>query len=287
MQSRATPHLAADPDDHALPPPSRGTPITLLALLAVALAAGAAWWWSRSERAPAPAPVSAVAPAPTAPAQPQPAIRHPLEQEVAPALATASDVEAALRALLGADAVLRFLQLGDFPRRVVATVDSLGREHAPVTMWPVPPSAGRFTVEGAEGEQRMAAANARRYQPLVAVVAALDAHQAAALYRRMYPLLQSEYRALGFGDRYFNDRAVEVIDLLLATPEPASPPQLRLVEVKGPIPSERPWTRYEFSDPALQSLAAGQKVLLRMSPEQRALLKTKLRELRADIATRP
>ena len=101
---------------------------------------------------------------------------------------------------------------------------------------------------------------------------------------RMYPLLQRAYEELGYPRRYFNDRLVEVIDVLLATPQVNEPVRLRLVEVKGPIASERPWVRYEYADPALESLTAGQKILLRMGPENARRLKAKLAELRGQLA---
>ena len=42
----------------------------------------------------------------------------------------------------------------------------------------------------------------------------------------------------------------------------------------------QPWTQYDFTDPVLQSLPAGQKILLRMGAENRARLKAKIREIR-------
>ncbi|HZY16496.1 MAG TPA: DUF3014 domain-containing protein, partial [Ramlibacter sp.] len=144
-------------------------------------------------------------------------------------------------------------------------------------------TAVRFLVEEGSGGQVIASANAKRYAPFVAMVNGVDAQRAAALYRQMYPLLQQAYRELGFGDRYFNDRVIQVIDLLIATPEPASPPQVRLTEVKGPIASERPWVRYEYADPKLESLAAGQKILVRMGPANARQLKLKLAQLRAQL----
>jgi len=53
--------------------------------------------------------------------------------------------------------------------------------------------------------------------------------------------------------------------------------------VKGPIASARPWTRYEFVDPQLQGLAAGQKMLLRMGADNRKVLQAKLQELRQEL----
>jgi hypothetical protein len=43
---------------------------------------------------------------------------------------------------------------------------------------------------------------------------------------------------------------------------------------------ERPWVLYEFDDPALQALSAGQKMLLRMGPVNERRMKTKLAEIR-------
>jgi hypothetical protein len=53
-----------------------------------------------------------------------------------------------------------------------------------------------------------------------------------------------------------------------------------LVDVKGPIASEHPWLRYEFTDPNLQALSAGQKILIRTGPANHRRLKARLLVLR-------
>jgi len=258
--------------------------LAFMAALAI-LAASAAWWWhaqsSRVPRAPVP---EAQAPAvePAASAAPSAAIHFPLpELEEQPL--RAAEVPSALAGLVGEKAVATFLQTDGFARRLVATIDNLGRETAPVSAWPVQPAQGRFTVTELPDGPVIGADNAARYKPLVLLAESVDPARAVALYRRMYPLLQQSYRDLGFGDRYLNDRVVAVIDLLLATPEPAQPPRLRLTEVKGPYPSTRPWVRYEFVDPELQQLTAGQKILVRVGPENERRLKSRLAELRAQL----
>jgi hypothetical protein len=40
---------------------------------------------------------------------------------------------------------------------------------------------------------------------------------------------------------------------------------------------------YEFADPELEALSAGQKVLIRIGPENAALIKAKLRDLRREL----
>ena len=59
---------------------------------------------------------------------------------------------------------------------------------------------------------------------------------------------------------------------------------MKLVEFKGDGPSDRPSTHYEFADPKLESLSAGQKALIRIGLVNERRLKAKLRELRAQIA---
>lgn len=269
----------------------RRTSLRLPLAIAFAVLLGALGWQWWSQRTPRIAPTRvAQQPAavedglPPAPAAATPPMIHapaPLAQAQP---LSAPQIASALERSLGREAVLRFLQLADFPRRAVATIDALGRAHAPVAAWPVQPTAGRFETEDTGTTQHIGAANAARYQPFVDFATAVDPAQAAALYRRMYPLLQQADRDLGFGDRDLNARVLQVIDLLLATPEPQGPLEVLLTDVKGPYAPVQPWTRYRFADPDLQSLAAGQEILLRVGPQNRARLKAQLRALRQQLA---
>jgi Protein of unknown function (DUF3014) len=261
------------------------------------LGLGGLYWWQRMPRVSM-APPAPVAQAPAeVPAQPppEPAIKHPIEESAvaasAPAVQPATSPQAmwlaGLGELVGQKALLRFVHVDDFAHRFVATVDNLARAHAAPRLWPVVPVGGRFSVVG-DGEQRVVAAdNAARYAPLVGFIASVDARRAAALYVRMYPQLQAAYEEIGFPGRYLNDRVVAVIDHLLQTPEPADPLRIHLTEVKGDVPSTTPWLRYEFADPALQSLSSGQKILLRVGSAHRKVLKAKLAELRSLVARAP
>lgn len=289
--------MADEPRPHQ--PPASGVNRAVIAVVALLLAAGGGWWWWQ-QRAPAPAPAAPsepVAAAPTEPAPPTPAepvIQHPIEP---PAEASARALPAldqsdpalkeALTGLLGSKAVAQFLLTDGFVRRVVATVDNLGRAHAAPRLWPVVPTGGRFSVQAAGEQNLVTPANAARYDAFIALATAIDPARAAALYKAHYLLFQTAYRELGYPKGYFNDRLVEVIDQLLATPEPTGPLAVRLTEVKGPIEADRPWVRYEFVDPALQALPAGSKMLLRMGPTHAQRLKAQLRAFRDAVARTP
>ena len=41
---------------------------------------------------------------------------------------------------------------------------------------------------------------------------------------------------------------------------------------------------YQYADPKLEALSSGQKLLLRIGPDNEATIKAKLRELRAAVA---
>jgi hypothetical protein len=269
--------------------------VLIFAVIAIAIGAGGYYWWQhRAQPVVIRVPVAAApAAAPESPASTasELAIQYPIDPAAAasspplPALANAdSFVGAALTELLGRKNVLTFLQLDGFARRVVATTDNLAREHAAPALWPVTPTPGRFSTlavgSAAASTTTISPSNSQRYTPFVQFIEAVDAAQAVKLYARLYPLFQQAYEELGFPRRYFNDRLVAVIDLLLATPVTAAPPEVSLLEVKGPIASVQPWVRYEFTDPALRKLTAGQKMLLRTGPDNQRRLQAKLMEIR-------
>jgi Protein of unknown function (DUF3014) len=166
----------------------------------------------------------------------------------------------------------------------VATVDNLGRPAAPARLWPLHPASGKFTVIKQGEVEIIDPDNGLRYTPHVLLLENLDLAQAVALYRRHYPEFQQAYEELGYPRRYFNDRLVDVIDLLLATPEPAGPVKVRLPVINGPVQPPRPWVLYEYEDPALQTLSSGQQILVRMGPVNQRRVKARLAEVRALVA---
>ena len=272
--------------------------LLVLAVLVGAIAGGVLRWYGKARPAPQASAVPAVAsraspasgPPPvvaSAPAvEPEPLESHQIEMPAAAAPMTPADIAPALAELVGSKALATFFHTDDFPRRFVATVDNLGREHAPPMLWPVKPTPGRFTVDKVDGGSAIGADNSLRYTPFVLLVESVDAERAVDLYIRMYPLLQRAYEDLGYPKRYFNDRLIQVIDKLLGTPDAAYPVKVELTEVKGPIASDRPWVRYGFARPEFESLSPGQKMLLRVGPVNERRLKAKLIEIRRQLLKR-
>jgi len=276
-------------------------PVALIvaALLALAAAGGAAWWWWRgAPPPPRPAlvepPAAAVEPAPaSAPSVADTGPKHPIAPEPAasaptllPSLADADAVVGeALAQLVGRSGVMAFLATDGFIPRVVVTVDNLARPMAASRLWPVQPTPGKLQRLAVGDGELIGPDNGKRYEPFVALVASVEPSRAAALYRRFYPLFQQAYADLGYPKGHFNDRLVEVVDHLMAAPEPAQPPAVKLVEVKGEVPSTRPWVRYEYADEKLESLSAGQKIMVRVGLTNERRLKGWLAGFRRAIAT--
>jgi hypothetical protein len=245
------------------------------ALAVAALVAGFYYWW-RSQTPPPIPPASEAQrlPAPAAPAGPKYPVPDIARDQPLPKLnesdATMRD---ALGAVTGSVALDRFFNLEDIVRRIVATIDNLPRERFAQRLSPLKPVPGLPKVKGSGDTLELDPANAARYEPLVGLMERLDTHSIAQTYLRYYPLFQDAYRELGYPEGHFNDRLVEVIDHLLATPEPHGPIKLVVSHVL-----------YEFADPDLEELSSGQKVLVRIGPANAAKVKAKLRDLRAEIA---
>ena len=246
-------------------------------LLAVACAA---YFWLRQPPPPeTPLQVAALPATPVASIV-QPSPLHPLDVPPPAQPLPSLDASDALLAQLLAGL------LGDKPwhtlivpeaiiRRIVATVDNLPRQDAPAKMWPVRPAGGWLATAEEGTALRIAPENAGRYAAYASFLRTADMAELASLYRNFYPLFQQAYDELGYPQGYFNDCLIVAIDDLLATPEPAAPPQL--VEEK---------VRYRFADADLDRRSAGQKILLRIGVAQARLAKQRLAELRHAL-TRP
>lgn len=256
----------------------------LIAIGLLLLIGGIGWYFWSTTFAPKPAPVAAVAPPPAAPTEPpkeeprDTAPQFPIETtspaEPLPVLAESDKaLGEGLAGAIDRDAIARYLISQDFIRRVVATVDNLPRKTYAQRLSPLKPVPGKFEVGTRDGHLAISAQNAARYTPLVRALEAVNSEKLVALYVRFYPLFQEAYRELGYPKGHFNDRLVHSLDLLIATRE--QPGQLAVVQPK---------VFYEYADPALEALPSGQKILLRMGPDNAARTKAKLKEIRALVA---
>jgi hypothetical protein len=134
---------------------------------------------------------------------------------------------------------------------------------------PVRPVGGSVVTTQADGRILLRADNAERYATYLRVMEQAETQKLVQAYVHFNPLFQKAYEELGYPHGYFNDRLVEVIDHLLATPD-----------VPAPIDLTQPKVLYEFADPSLEQRSAGQKMLIRMGPVNESRVKAKLRDIR-------
>jgi len=258
-----------------------------LGFVALGIVIAVAWWIYDPPEAPTP---DLAAPPPVVQPQEKPAIQHPVaptaeELEAAapilaperplPPLRESDPPMAEILGKLFVDQKLdRFFILEHFIERFVVMVDNLPRPQLPKTHRPIRQTPGTFLARGERDQLTIDPANYRRYTPLVKMLAALDTRQVIAVYKRLYPLFQEAYEGLGYPDAYFNDRLIEVIDHLLATPQ-----------VSDPVYLVQPKALYLFADPDLEALSAGRKLLIRCGLENAIQIKSILRDYRRELGT--
>lgn len=194
---------------------------------------------------------------------------EPSEEEAAPPEERRESLNEALAKLLADQFEKLFIPQG-LVRHFVVTIDNMPREKLPQKFKFTQSPPGKFRVQEKDTEDMyMDPANYDRYNAFVALADRVSSKKLVEIYIRYYSLFQGTYEDIGYPNRYFNDRLIEVIDHLLETPR-----------VEGKIALERPKVFYTFADPRLEALSAGQKILIRIGPENSEKVRAKLRELR-------
>jgi len=269
------------------PPESRSPNWSILLGLAAAVLVGLSFWLQSTNEPPPqePAVVASLPAQGGAVAPPaEPAIKHPVGSIAVEPMPSAEPLppreqsdpaaQSAAQTLATAAEIADVLFPDGLVRRFVATVDNLPRETLSMQIRMIKGMPGQFQVSGGESAPSIAIANAARYSAFVRFVQGLDAKKLVSVYLRFYPLLQEEYRSLGFPNKQFNDRLVETIDDMLSAPEP-----------EEPIALVQPKVMYRYADPVLESMSAGRKIMMRVGKDNAGILKAKLREIRTLLVT--
>ena len=256
--------------------------LKVLALLIVLISGGAAFWHYYDDLVPSDEVVVITPPVESVPEPiPEPTgPRHPVEplqtpetddtEELPPLDDSDVSFLTALVVTLGTG-VENLMVNEALVDRFVATVDNLPRKQVPEKIRPVGRLVPQFSATATADDATfvLGPENFARYDALVSLLANADVDALATLYRRYYPLFQESYERLGYPHDYFNDRVVEVIDHLLLTPEP-----------QGPVLLVRPHVLFQFTDPKLEALSSGQKLLLRIGNEHSSRVKQVLEAMR-------
>lgn len=255
---------------------------TIPILLLITLFAAAAWFSFTKE----PDPVHEVLPTalpPVAPVireatqlvQPSEEITVELEPELItipdplPRLNESDDViRHDLAEVIGADALAEYLIKSQILSRLVSTVDSLTSRQVAPQINPIKTADDKMVVDTDGDVVTMSAQNFARYDGYVGVMQRASTESVISMYKYYSPLLQIAWEENG-GQGQFRDRLIEVIDSLLETPD-----------VPGPVHLTKYEAVYLFAEPELESMTAGQKILVRMGSVNAEVVKEKLSEIR-------
>jgi len=238
-------------------------------VVGLAFAAGlvAAVWllWPADEPAPAPAPPPA---APAPPPAPPPVPELPTPE------ATPEDARPLLEGVSGNAAFRRWLgaAAGDLVRRWAIVTDNVAEGVSPRKQLDFLDPGGPFSVERRGGRNVIAERSYARYDRFADAVASVDAQALASVYRRLHPLLERAYRALGYPDGSLDQVTARALRRIAAVP--VRDGEVAVVEEDG---------LWLYEDPALERLSEVAKHVLRMGPRNARLVQGKAKELRVAL----
>lgn len=181
-----------------------------------------------------------------------------------------------LLALLGDNAMTRWLEQEQLVARIAAFVAGLQRGAFSYTALLLEPPGGEFQVERRAGRIYLSPGNYERYSPVVGFIDGIDVAAVAEIFHRYRPLFETAYGELGQPPEQFGDIVLGAIDHLLATPEPMAPPELIAESVA-----------YVYVEEDLEAESDARKQLVRAGPAHTQTIKNRLRVLREALAAPP
>jgi len=266
------------------PVTKRPLPLVPAIIAVVAVIAAAIWYMQRDTDSPTPIaaqPPTAVEPATPAfpkavedaPDIPQVEETFDMEEEPAQELPPLTDSDEFARNVLAPlsqeEDFALWLQTENLLQKAVAFVDGLSKGNLLKKIIPVQPPQGKFNVIKEEDRIWLDEANYQRYDDLTDLFTSISPQALSQVFHTLRPLLESAYGDLGYPADKFDNSLIAAIDQVLAAPEIDSAIALKSESVA-----------YQFADPALESLPAIQKQMVRMGPANTAKIKAHLRQVR-------
>ena len=245
------------------PNPLRRSRLPLLALAVVVAAAAAVFILRRQPQAPpAEEPVAAAA-------APAPGDAVTPDAKTESSVLDAATIRSLLESLSPLETFRRWLADGDGVRRWTIITDNIAEDVSPRRQLALLAPSKPFSVVSASGALAIAPESYRRYDGFADAIAAVDARNAASVYRALRGPLTAAYRVLGYPDRSFDRITAKALNRLERTP--VRDDRVEVVDEGGV---------YVFAEPDLERLGAVEKHLLRTGPRNTRLVQAKAKEIR-------
>lgn len=277
---------ADDQDRYTEEARSGGFPLLPIAALVLIIIAAGYWYLSPGDEpvAPPPPPVEPAMPAPPPPApEPAPDIPQPEPEEPSapepvappppPPPLSLEESDPAVREMLDTaldDSLLSpALQEDNLIERTAALVDMTRQGRVDPKLFPLPRPEGKFPVIEDGETIRLDPAGYARYDTQAQAISALDPQTLAETFHRFRPLLEEAWATLGYKPEDLDNNLIRALDQVIAAPVLEQPPVL----VKDV-------TTYNFADEDLEALSPLAKQLIRMGPENQALVQAQAKAIR-------
>lgn len=282
--------LMIDPEDRLMETPQQSglNPMLILGAIALVGIIIVVYLFSGSEPeppvpeaapvvvAPEPEP-EAPAPAPDIPepeAEPEPAAEVVEEPSEPPLTLDNSDapVREELTQASSSELFTDTLANADLLQRSTGVIDGLSRGLVLNKVLPVAAPKGGFTTVSVGDQAFIDPGSYARYDGHAQTIAELDTDKLVATFHNFRPLLEESYASLGYKPDDFDNALIRALDRVIATPE-----------LDGDIAVKKKEAIYVFVDPELEQLSPLQKQLLRMGPDNLAMVKAQARALRSAL----
>ncbi|WP_126767413.1 DUF3014 domain-containing protein [Aliidiomarina iranensis] len=223
------------------------------------------------EPEPEPMPEPMPEPEPEPLPEPEPAPEPEPEPEPLPPLNEASDV--VLQELAEQEVNIQPVQAENMLRKLVVFVDNIARGEIVREAAVINGPQSRFIVQRIDGQIYVDERSYSRYNDIVSWFYEMDTDVLVDQFERFQPVFEEAFGEIKEPGLTFEERVLDAIAILLDTPEP-----------RGLLALSDEEVMYTYADPELENLPAAQKQMLRIGPDNRALVKSKLREIRQRLS---
>ena len=156
--------------------------------------------------------------------------------------------------------------------RSVAIADILRQGEVPYKLLPVARPKQKFPFADNGLAVTMDPAGFARYDGLTNTLSKLDVNTTITLFREYQSTIEQAWQALGYADKSVEPALLEVLELIMLTPDIQLDARL--------LKDEANWV---YEDESLEKLPALQKQIMRMGPENAERLKALARDLRGGL----